>query len=311
MTKHPTKKLRSASLAACLIGAAFPAPAAVTTPYSVINAAAKSGPVTVHRLRGGLSMLEGSGGNITALPGPSGFFLVDTGIAVSRTMILDALRAIAPGRVRLAVDTHWHWDHADGNGWVRAMGGGVMADPVAIRRMKQDIRIVEWDHVFPAKPAADLPNIVVAGDRTLHENGETIRIRPYRAGHTDDDLSVYFVKADVLATGDTFWNGQYPFIDYVTGGSIDGAIAAANANIAMVTPHTIIVPGHGPVGDLRSQIAFRDMLVTVRKRIAALKAKGLTLAQVQAARPTRDFDAKWGRSVIDATLFTALVYRGV
>ncbi|TXC70557.1 MBL fold metallo-hydrolase [Sphingomonas ginsenosidivorax] len=285
--------------------------AAVASPFSAINAAAKAGPIKTHRLRGGISMLEGSGGNITALPGRNGFFLVDTGIAVSKPMILKSLRALGPGRIRLAVDTHWHWDHADGNGWVRAQGGDIIADTVAVQRLKQTIRVVEWETMFRPKPATALPNIVITGDRTLHASGETIRIRHYRHGHTDGDISVYFAKADILATGDTFWNGQYPFIDYVTGGSIDGAIAAANANIAMSTPRTIIVPGHGPAGDLRSQAAFRDMLVTVRNRVAALKRKGMTLAQAQAAAPTKDLDATWGRSIIGGTLFTALVYRGV
>jgi glyoxylase-like metal-dependent hydrolase (beta-lactamase superfamily II) len=120
-----------------------------------------------------------------------------------------------------------------------------------------------------------------------------------------------FERANILQTGDTFWNGMYPFIDYVTGGSIDGAIRAANANLALSDAHTLVIPGHGPIGDRRALIAFRDMLVSVRGRIAALKAKGKSLADVQAADPTADFDAKWGRSVIDPALFTALVYRGV
>ena len=290
---------------------AAPAQAHEPTPFGKINAAAKAGPVNVTPLRGGISMLDGSGGNITALAGPAGFFLVDTGIAVSQTMILDALRSIGTGKIRLAVDTHWHWDHADGNAWVRAQGASIIANAVAVKRLKQSVRVVEWGNTFRPKPAAELPNIVITDDRTLQENGETIRLRHYKSGHTDGDLSVYFVNADILATGDTFWNGQYPFIDYVTGGSINGAIAAANENIAMSTPRTIIVPGHGPVGDLASQTAFRDMLVTIRDRVAALKKKGLTLAQAQAALPTKDFDAQWGRSVIDGKLFTALVYRGV
>jgi glyoxylase-like metal-dependent hydrolase (beta-lactamase superfamily II) len=295
------------SVAALLLAAT----GALASPFSDINAAAKAGPIKTHRLRGGISMLEGSGGNITALPGRNGFFLVDTGIAVSRQMILTSLRAIGAGRIRLAVDTHWHWDHADGNGWVRAQGGDVIADKVAVQRLKQTVRVVEWENTFRPKPGNTLPNIVITGDRTLHASGETVRIRHYKHGHTDGDMSVYFVNADILSTGDTFWNGQYPFIDYVTGGSIDGAIAAANANIAMSTPRTIIVPGHGPAGDLKSQIAFRDMLVTIRNRVAALKRKGMTLAQAQAAAPTRDLDAKWGRSIISGKLFTALVYRGV
>jgi len=282
-----------------------------STPFGMINAAAAAGPVTAHPLRSGISMLEGSGGNITALAGPDGFFLVDTGIAVSQSMIVAALQSLGSGKIRLAIDTHWHWDHADGNGWVRQQGGSIVADAVAIERLKQTIRVVEWGNTFQPKPASELPDIVLTGDKTLHENGETILIRHYRSGHTDGDLSVYFVNADVLSTGDTFWNGQYPFIDYVAGGNIDGAIASANANIAMANANTIIVPGHGPVGDQREQIAFRDMLVTVRKRVASLKRTGMTLAETQAALPTKDLDPKWGQSIISGELFTALVYRGV
>jgi len=300
-----------ASLAGMLCIAMLSASAAWASPYSDINAAAKAGPINVHRIRGNISMLDGSGGNITALAGPSGFFLVDTGIAVSQKMIVDALHTIQPGGIHLAVDTHWHWDHADGNGWVRATGASIIADKTAVARLQQTVRVVEWEHTFVPKPRASLPNIVITGDKVLNINGETVRIRHYLPGHTDNDMSVYFTKADVLSVGDTFWNGQYPFIDYATGGSISGAIRAADANIAMSTAHTIIVPGHGPVGDRASQVAFRDMLVAVRDRVKALKRKGMTLSQIEDAQPTAAYDAKWGRSVISGKLFTALVYRGL
>ena len=101
------------------------------------------------------------------------------------------------------------------------------------------------------------------------------------------------------------------FIDYVTGGSIDGAIRAANVNIEMSNANTQVIPGHGPLGDRKALIAFRDMLVQVRTRVAALKAQGKSLDQVQVAHPPAPFDAHWGRSVINGKLFTALVYRGV
>jgi glyoxylase-like metal-dependent hydrolase (beta-lactamase superfamily II) len=297
-------------LALCLASALVSEPA-LANPYAEINAAAAKDPVTVHNLRGGLSMLEGSGGNITALAGPDGFLLVDCGIAVSQAKILAALKTIQPGGIRQAIVTHWHFDHADGDGWVRATGANIMANKQAIARLGETIRVAEWDHTFTSTPPAALPSEAITADKTLQMNGETILIRRYMPSHTDGDLSVYFKKADVLATGDTFWNGQYPFIDYVAGGSIDGAIRAADANIAMAGKDTIIVPGHGPVGDRAAQVAFRDMLVTVRGKVAALKAQGKTLAQVEAARPTADFDAKWGNSVINGSLFTALVYRGV
>lgn len=299
------------ALALLATSPAFADPASDDSPFAAINAAAKAGPINVTRLHGNIAMLDGSGGNITAFASPEGIFLVDTGIAVSREKILKALASLNPGRIRMAVDTHWHWDHADGNGWVRAAGASILADAKAYERLTQTIRVVEWKNTFLPKPSAELPDIAISGDTVLRIGGETILVRRYPSGHTDGDLSVYFEGADILSVGDTFWNGQYPFIDYVTGGSIDGAIAAANANIAMSTDKTIIVPGHGPVGDRASQIAFRDMLVAIRDRVLALKAKGMTIEQVQAARPTADYDAKWGQSIIDGSLFTALVYRGV
>jgi glyoxylase-like metal-dependent hydrolase (beta-lactamase superfamily II) len=180
-----------------------------------------------------------------------------------------------------------------------------------IERLKETIRIAEWGHTFTPVPAATLPNQVLPTDRALAFGGETVLVRHYRAGHTDGDVSVYFRKADVLQTGDTFWNGAYPFIDYVTGGSIDGAIGAANENLRLARRGTIVIPGHGPVGNYADLVAFRDMLVAARGRIAALKAQGKSLAEVQAARPTATLDANWGRSIINGRLFTALVYRGV
>lgn len=296
---------------ALLATTVFAAPPATASPYSMINAAAASTQISVHKLRRHTTMLEGSGGNITALTGPDGIILVDTGISVSKDRIQAALRGLDRGKIRTAILTHWHWDHADGDGWVRRSGANIIADKNAIARLKQTIRVVEWEHTFTPIPATELPNQPITGGRTLRVDGEIIRIRPYKPGHTDGDLSVYFTKADVLSVGDTFWNGQYPFIDYVGGGSIDGAIRAANANIAMSTAHTIIVPGHGPLGDRVSQTEFRDMLVTIRGKVAALKAQGKSLAEVQGAKPTADYDAKWGRSIIGGDLFTALVYRGV
>ncbi|MGO4763684.1 MBL fold metallo-hydrolase [Cupriavidus sp. 2KB_3] len=281
------------------------------TPYDKINAAAAASSITTHALRGGVSMLEGSGGNIGVLSGPEGLLLVDCGIAVSQKKIEAALQKLSKGQIRYAVLTHWHWDHADGNGWVRRQGAQLMATGESIKRLSQTIRVEEWGHTFSPVPTADLPNVSLDGAKTLNFAGESVIIRPYSHSHTDGDVSVYFQRADILVTGDTYWNGMYPFIDYMVGGSIDGMIEAAKANIEMATQRSIVIPGHGPVSDRSGLVAFHDMLVDVRKQVAALKAKGLSLQEVQAAKPTAAYDGKWGQSIISGGLFTALVYRGV
>ena len=122
---------------------------------------------------------------------------------------------------------------------------------------------------------------------------------------------MYFPKADVLFTGDTWWNGLYPFIDYVAGGSIDGMILAANTNLRFSTEQTSVIPGHGRPGRRAELVEYRDMLVAIRERVAGLKDQGLSLNEAIAAKPTEAFDARWGQGIISPALFTALVYHGV
>src|SRR5207248_1274975 len=142
-------------------------------------------------------------------------------------------------------------------------------------------------------------------------NGTTLALKHYEPAHTDSDISVEFMDSDIIHVADTFWNGHFPFIDYSTGGSIDGAIRAVEANVAKATDKTIVILGHGPVGNKSQLVEFRDMLVSVREKVSALKKQGKSLDEVLAAKPTSDYDAKWGGYVIDGKTFTELVYTGV
>ena len=307
---------RSLTAATALALAAFggaPAFADETpkTPYEVINTTVAASPVVPTALRGNVTVLDGAGGMIVALAGPEGLLLVDDGIAVSRKKIEAALAGVRPGDLNFVINTHWHWDHTDGNDWAHQDGATIIAQRNTAKHLDATIRVVEWGHTFEPVPAGARPALIVEDHRTMNFNGETIDIQHYMPSHTDGDLSVYFHKADVLATGDTWWNGVYPFIDYVAGGSIDGMIEAANWNVAKAGAETLVVPGHGPVGSRKELEAFRDMLVTVRTRVAALKAEGKSLDEAVAARPTADLDGKWAGGVIDGALFTQLVYRGV
>lgn len=288
-----------------------PARAQDQTPYTKINAATEASPVVARPVRSNVTFLDGAGGNVAVLAGKDGLLLVDAGIAVSRAKMEAALTNVRPGPLNFVVNTHWHWDHTDGNGWAHEDGAVIIAHPNTARHFGETIRVVEWGHTFDPVAASYRPAQLVETTRLMTFNGEAVEISPYMRSHTDGDLMVYFRNADVLTTGDTFWNGYYPFIDYVAGGSIDGMIAASNANIAKVTDNTLVIPGHGPVGRRAELIAFRDMLVTIRDRVARLKAQGMTLEQAIAAKPTSDFDAKWGTGVITPALMTGLAYRGV
>ena len=297
-------------LVAALLGAQ-PGPAAAQTPYANINKAATAADITLTPLRGGVYLVEGSGGNMAAIGGPDGLLLIDDGIALSKTKMRTALTRVGKGPLRYVINTHWHWDHTDGNGWARQDGAVVVAHANTARHLEETIRVEEWGHTFTPVAASERADVRITASTTIAFAGDQLVLRPYVPSHTDGDLSAYFAQADILLTGDTWWNGLYPFIDYVAGGGIDGMIAAADASIAQAGPRTIVVPGHGPVGSRDDLIAYRAMLATIRDNVAKLKARGLSVDQVIAARPTAAFDDVWGKAIISPELFTRLVYRGV
>jgi glyoxylase-like metal-dependent hydrolase (beta-lactamase superfamily II) len=308
--------LRSAlGLGACLAWAAWLAPmrcvAQAVSPVTKINEAAAEADISVQSLRGNVSVLTGSGGNITVLTGGDGKLMVDAGIGVSRPKVQAALDGLGPAPVRYLINTHWRWDHADGNEWVHSLGATVIAQENVLKRLSATTRVEEWDYTFRPWPAGGRPTVTFRKEKTLKFGGETIHLRGFGPGHTDGDSIVYFKNADVMALGDIFWNGVYPFIDRGTGGSIDGMIRLVNASLEHVTDKTIIVPGHGPVGNRAQLVEFRDMLVAVRDNVARLKKQGRSLEEVIAARPTAAYDAKWGGFVIDPAFFTRLVYAGL
>ena len=173
-------------------------------------------------------------------------------------------------------------------------------------------RVEDWEFDFQPLPAAALPTVLFADEHRLRLNGTTLEMRYFGPAHTDSDIGVNFVEPDILHTGDTFWNGVYPFIDYSTGGSIDGSIRAAETNLARVTDQTIIIPGHGrPVSNRSELQAFRDMLVGIRANVAAQRKKNMSLEAVVASKPTAAYDAVYGNFVISPALFTKVVYEGV
>jgi glyoxylase-like metal-dependent hydrolase (beta-lactamase superfamily II) len=277
-----------------------------------IKASAAVAPIITHPLRGGVSVLEGSGGNIAVLAGREGKLLVDCGIGVSRPQITRALAALGEEPVTHLINTHWHFDHSDGNAWVQSTGATILAHENTRARLTEAQRVEDWSYTFPAPAPNALPTDVFASERTMKMNGSTLALKYYGPAHTDSDISVTFAEADILHAADTFWNGVYPFIDYSTGGSIDGMIRAAEANLAVTTDKTIVISGHGlAVGD-RTQLAeYRDMLVDIREAVATLKRQGRPLEDIIAAKPTARYDAKWGNFAIGPSLFTKTIYEGV
>jgi glyoxylase-like metal-dependent hydrolase (beta-lactamase superfamily II) len=276
---------------------------------TMVNAAAKA-KITTQPIRRNISVLEGSGGNIAVLTGKDGKLLVEAGFAVSRPAITNALSSINADPIKHLINTHWHADHTDGNAWLHAAGAEITAHENTRKRLSVATRVEGWNWTFPSVPAGALPVKVFATEHEVRQNGTRITLKYYGPAHTDSDVWVNFTEADVVHVGDTWWNGVYPFIDYSTGGSIDGQIQAAEANLAAFTSKTIFIPGHGPVGGRFEVAEFRDMLVAIREKVAALKKQGRSLNETIAAKPTAAFDPKWGQFLITPAHFTGLVYQG-
>jgi len=264
--------------------------------------------VQSEKVADGVYMLKGAGGNIGLSIGPNGSLVIDDQYAPLSDKILAAIKALTPDPVRFVVNTHWHGDHTGGNENLAKTGAFLVAHENVRKRMGSEQFIAMFNQKVPASPEAALPVVTFAEGVTFHWNGDEVRAFHVAPAHTDGDTVVQFVKADVVHMGDCFFNGNFPFIDTSSGGKVDGIVAAADRVLGGVTDKTKIIPGHGPVASKADLQAYRDTVKSVRDRVAKLKAEGKTKEAAVAAKPTAEFDAKWGQGFIKPDVFVGLVY---
>ena len=255
----------------------------------------------------GVYMLTGAGGNIGLSVGPSGSFVIDDQFAPLTDKILAAIKAITPQPVRFVINTHLHGDHTGGNENLGKAGAIVVAHENVRKRMSVE-QLNAFGRKTPPSPEGALPVVTFTDAVTFHWNGDEIRVTHAAPAHTDGDSIVRFVKADVVHMGDLFFNGLYPFIDTGSGGRVDGFVAAADQVLAATGEKTRFIPGHGPLASRADLQSYRDMLETLRDRIAKLKAEGKSRDEVIAAKPTANHDAKWGTGFMKADTFAGFVY---
>jgi glyoxylase-like metal-dependent hydrolase (beta-lactamase superfamily II) len=271
------------------------------------RAANANNKVTATPLRRNVTFLGGAGGNIVVLTTKQGKLLVDSGYASCQPQLTAALAAINADPIQVLINTHWHFDHTDGNEWMHTAGATIWAHENTRYRMSSTQNIVAYNAIIPPAPTGALPTILFNSYRSLSDKDNNLKLTHYEPAHTDTDLSVHFTEADILHCGDTFWNGFYPFIDYSSGGNINGMIAATEQNLATAGADTIVIPGHGPLGNKAQLTEFRDMLVGSRDNIAKLKKEGKSLEETVAAKPTAAYDEKWGKK---PAAFIGYVYQG-
>ena len=215
-------------------------------------------------------MLTGAGGNIALSIGEDGVFMVDDQFAPLSAKIKKAIASITEREVSFLVNTHFHGDHTGGNANFAATGAIIVAHDNVRKRLAED----------PTREG--LPVITFSDDTTFYMNDNDIFITHVHNAHTDGDALVYFAQSNVLHTGDTFFNGRFPYIDVNRGGSIDGDIAAAQKGLMLINDETVIIPGHGPKATKTDYKNYLNMLRTIRTNVQQAIDQGKTEAQIAA-----------------------------
>jgi cyclase len=284
------------------------------------------------KAQGNVYMMVGSGGNITVQVGNEGVLLVDTQYAPLSNKILAAVRTVSQGPLRYIINTHSHPDHVGGNEPLKAAGatiaGGnvsgdigdaakgaqIIAHINAYKRMSARV-----NGQFATQPAAWPTSTFLGDDKKLYFNGEGVHIIHQSNAHTDGDSIVFFRKSDVISAGDLFVTEGYPFIDLNAGGNVQGIVAGLNRIIDMCIPvygqegGTMVIPGHGRLSDIGDVINAREMVTIVRDRVQNMVNRNMTLEQVKAAKPTRDYDPLYNTqgAFVTGDAFIEAVYRSL
>lgn len=294
------------------------------------NAAAAD--VHVLHVQGNIYMLVGAGGNITVQAGSEGVLLVDTGLASASDKVAAAIRQISDKPIRYIINTHIHGDHTGGNAAIAKLGttitGGNVVGTIG-ESATQGAAVIAFHNILDRMSAANTPDTAPEGawptdtytgfEKKMFFNGEGIEIIHAPSAHTDGDSIVFFHRSDVISTGDIFVTETYPVIDLKRGGSIQGILDTLNRLIAMSIPAdkqeggTMFIPGHGRLCDQADVVFYQEMVTIVRDRIQDMIQKGMTLEQVKAAKPTRDYDPRYGRTTGFWTtdMFVEAVYKNL
>jgi cyclase len=288
--------------------------------------------VHLQKVQGAVYMLVGAGGNVTVQFGSEGVLLVDTQYAPMSNKILTAVRTLSQGPLRYIINTHSHPDHVGGNENLKKAGATIAGGNVTldIQDAAQGAQIISHINAYKrmsartngqfATPTAAWPTSTFIGDdKKLFFNGEGVHIIHQPSAHTDGDSIVFFRKSDVISTGDLFVTNGYPFIDSNAGGNVQGIVAGLNKIIDLCIPvygqegGTMVIPGHGRLSDIGDVINYREMVTIVRDRVQDMVKKNLTLEQVKAARPTRDYDPLYNTqgAFITGDAFVEAVYRSL
>ena len=251
-----------------------------------------------------------TGGNVTVQVGNDGVLLVDTSAPQVTNQLVAEIRKLSNKPIRYIINTHVHADHVGGNEAIAKMGSTIAGGNVGVGA-GEGAGVIAHENVMtrmsaPTGSTSPMPfgawptDTFFTAKKELFFNNEAIEIEHQPAAHTDGDSLVFFRRSDVVSAGDLFSTTTYPVVDLQRGGNIQGVIAGLNRILDITIPRdkqeggTYVIPGHGRLCDEADVLEYRDMVTIIRDRVQDLVAKGKTLDQVKAAKPTLDYDGRYG-----------------
>jgi glyoxylase-like metal-dependent hydrolase (beta-lactamase superfamily II) len=239
-----------------------------------------------------LHVLFGIGGNIAVSTGDNGVLVVDDQFPQMIPKVMKAIGDLGGRDIDFAINTHWHFDHAEGNLILGPQGTWLVSQKNSRDMMMGDhiVNLVGMQYAQQAYPANALPHVTYDSTMQFHFNGERVDLLHSGPAHTTGDTAVIFRGSNAVHLGDVFNNSGYPFIDADNGGDLTGVISFCKAVLAEINPQTVVIPGHGPIANQEKLVAYVAMLETLRGRILEMVKAGRTLEEVVASKPTRDFD---------------------
>jgi glyoxylase-like metal-dependent hydrolase (beta-lactamase superfamily II) len=256
------------------------------------------------KLTDAIYLLQGRGGNIAALVGMEGILIVDDDYKAVSEKLRDALKELGSATPKFILNTHWHGDHTEGNYFFGK-------DSVIVAHVNVRKRLLDPPEIFgqktPAYPSFALPIVTYTDTMSLNFDGEELRLIHFPSGHTDGDTVVFFTKSNVVHLGDDFFLNSFPFVDLVSGGSVQGLINNVGTLIKQMPADAQIIPGHGGMARLDDLKAFHQMLVDTSKVVQDEMKAGKTLDEIKKAGFPEKYKT-WGAGFIKSDAWAETIY---
>ena len=259
--------------------------------------------VTTKKVNESLFLLYGLGGNIAVSIGNDGVLIVDSQIPIIFPKIMKAIKKLSDDKIIYTINTHWHWDHSDGNLVLDSDETKIISHSNARENMQKGGLINMGTTILNQEPypKSALPVITHENGMSLYFNDEKIDLLHFGPAHTTGDTVIYFTNQNAIHLGDVFFSNSYPFIDVDNGGSLSGMINYLEKIVLVIDKDTIVMPGHGEISSISDIKETIEMLKTVKNRILKSIKNNQSLEQIISSNITKDFDKKYNTLLLRDT----------